>query len=68
MSGFIPSFIEKGKEVLYEEMPRKVIDYYFSCPCAIGDTHHHPSEDLLMVNLEDIGEKPYSSETFKPMV
>ena len=67
MSGKVPDFIKKGENVSYEGQPVKVIDYHFTCPCAIGQTNHHPSEDLLMVELEGIGPTPYSYKTFGPI-
>lgn len=63
MSGQKPDFIEKGKKVLYENTERIVEDYHFSCPCAIGQTNHHPSDDLLMVKFK--GEKDFTPYDYK---
>jgi|GEM_PF-4287322 len=64
MSGLVPDFIKKEKNVLYEGKLVKVLDWHFTCPCAIGNTNHHPTDDLLMVHLEGVGYKPFSWETF----
>lgn len=67
----VPDFIsdseKNGTEILYKNKPIKVLSHYFTCPCAIGDTHHHPEADLLMVILDEIGEKPFSWDDFAPM-
>jgi len=66
MSGYVPEFIKKGEEVSYQGKNVKVIDYHFTCPCAVGIENHHPNDDLLMVNLEGIGDTPFSKQDFLP--
>ena len=47
MSGFVPSFIEKGKKVLYKGVPYEVKNYYFTS----SDTPYVPNDDKLVLVL-----------------
>ncbi len=53
MSGHVPSFIEKGKKVLYGGKEVIVKDYFFTSPSE-GCPHN---TDVLMLKLEGF-EKP----------
>ncbi|MFA6524021.1 MAG: HD domain-containing protein [Candidatus Paceibacterota bacterium] len=64
MSINVPESIWKKRNILYKGKFTKVLDHSISCPCAIGQTHHHPSEDLLMVELENIGTVPFFWDHF----
>lgn len=66
MSGDLPRCIKKGRYVLYKGTAYKVLDYFWTCPCATGKVRHHPKDDLLMVILEGIGRVPYDWRDFKP--
>lgn len=65
MHGVIPPYIKKGGEVIYQGKKVVVNSWYFTCPCAIGITNHHPSDDLLMLRIKDIGDVP--AENVKPV-
>jgi hypothetical protein len=43
--------LKKGDRVLYEGKEYHVFDVVITCPCAMGDTQHHPSIDLVLVDL-----------------
>lgn len=58
MHGEVPGWIKKGRTVLYKKRRVIVTDYYFTCPCAIGDKDHHESDDLLMLKLKGVGNVP----------
>ncbi len=58
MHGYVPKHIKKGGKVIYQEKEVIVKSWYFTCPCAIGNTNHHPSDDLLMLRIKDIGDVP----------
>jgi len=58
MSGHVPDYISKGAKVLYKGKEVIVKDWYFTCPCAIGIKQHHPNDDVLMLELKDIGDVP----------
>ena len=58
MHGEVPGWIKKGRTVLYKKRRVIVTDYYFTCPCAIGDKFHHESDDLLMLKLKGVGDVP----------
>ena len=64
MSGEVPEIIKKGELVSYKGENVKVLDYYFSCPCVVGITDHHPDADWPVIILEGIGAIPFSSEDF----
>lgn len=54
MHGEVPGWIKKGRTVLYKRRRVVVTDYYFTCPCAIGEEWHPEGDDLLMLKLKGI--------------
>ena len=67
----IPDFLFKaekdGTEVLYKDKPVRILGHYHTCPCAIGMTDHHPSDDILMIELDGIGNVQFSVGDFEPL-